>query len=130
MELNINSPGYFATHYGIDDDVYRFCQSAYMHFRDKEYSETLHTIGIVPSAAPREEYDSGKWKEKVTWRCYNSCAAINIRMDFDKYFEADSQGKILLTREMILKAVKKVSAKGKFDYKAFEQEFNRFCEEV
>lgn len=34
MELNINSPAYFKEHYGIDDEVYRFCQRTYMHFKE------------------------------------------------------------------------------------------------
>ena len=53
MELNINSPAYFKEHYGIDD-VYRFCQRAYLHFKDKVYSEILHIIGIAPIVAPKE----------------------------------------------------------------------------
>ena len=31
MELNINSPVYFKDHYGIDDEVYKFCQRAYSY---------------------------------------------------------------------------------------------------
>ena len=65
MELNINSPVYFSQHYGIDDEVYRFCQNAYIFFKDKEYSDILHIIGITPVAAPQELYDAGAWKESV-----------------------------------------------------------------
>ena len=35
MEFNINSPVYFKDHYGIDDEVYKFCQRAYLFFKDK-----------------------------------------------------------------------------------------------
>ena len=124
MELNINSPAYFKEHYGIDDEVYRFCQRAYMFFKDKEYSEVLHIIGIVPVVAPQELYDSGAWKENIKYRCYNSAVAITIRMDFDEYYNADSAKKVLLTKEMILKAVKKVRSKGKFDYEAFKSDLD------
>ena len=34
MELNINSPVYFKDRYGIDDEVYKFCQRAYLFFKD------------------------------------------------------------------------------------------------
>lgn len=54
MELNINSPVYFKDHYGIDDEVYKFCQRAYLFFKDKKYSNTLQIIGIVPIVAPQE----------------------------------------------------------------------------
>lgn len=123
MELNINSPAYFKEHYGIDDEVYRFCQRAYLHFKDKEYSEVLHIIGIAPVVAPKELYDAGKWKEGLTWRCHNSCVAIQIRMDFEAYYNANSEEKVRLTKEMILKAIKKVKSKGKFDYDQFVVDF-------
>ena len=42
MELNINTPAYFNQHYGTDDEVYQFCQNAYMYFKDKEYSGTYN----------------------------------------------------------------------------------------
>ena len=43
MNLNINSPAYFTQQYGVDDDVYRYCQKCYKYFKDKEYSEVLKT---------------------------------------------------------------------------------------
>lgn len=124
MELNINTPAYFNQHYGIDDEVYRFCQNVYMYFKNKEYSDTLHTIGISPVAAPQELYDDGAWKESVQLISNKSVAMISIRMDFEDYYNADSAEKILLTKKMILKAVKKIKSKGKFDYDTFEKDFD------
>ena len=124
MELNINTPAYFNQHYGIDDEMYRFCQNVYIFFKDKEYSDTLHTIGIAPVAAPQELYDDGAWKESVKLISNKSCAIISIRMDFQEYYNADSAGKIILLKKMILKAVKKIKSKGKFDYVAFERDFD------
>lgn len=125
MDLNINSPAYFSDHYGVDDDVYRFCQKAYLFFKEKEYSETLHTIGIMPIVAPQELYDSGAWKESVKLVGNKSCAIIAIRMDFEKYYQANSSEKILQMKDTILKAVKKVKSRGKFDYDRFEEDFNK-----
>lgn len=124
MELNINMPAYFKQHYGIDDEVYRFCQKVQAYFKDKEYSDTLHTIGIAPAAAPRELYDDGAWAESVRLISGKSCAMISIRMDFEEYYRADSAERIRLTKMMILKAVKKIQSKGKFDYDAFERDFD------
>ena len=39
MELNINTSAYFNQYYGADDEVYRFCQNAYMYFKEKEYTK-------------------------------------------------------------------------------------------
>ena len=124
MELNINTPAYFNQYYGADDEVYRFCQNAYMYFKEKEYSDTLHTIGIAPIAAPQELYDDGAWKESVKLISNKSCAIISIRMDFEEYYQADSAKKILLTKKMILKAAAKIKSKGKFDYDQFAADFN------
>ena len=60
MELNINSPVYFKDHYGIDDEVYKFCQRAYLFFKDKKYSNTLQIIGIVPIVKPQEIVEGEK----------------------------------------------------------------------
>ncbi len=43
MELNINAPACFKEHYGMDDEVYKFCRKAYNFFKDREYSDILHT---------------------------------------------------------------------------------------
>ncbi len=123
MELNINTPAYFNQHYGIDDEVYRFCQDVYMYFKDKEYSDTLHTIGITPVAAPQELYDDGAWEESAKLINNKSCAIISIRMNFEEYYSANSTKNFFLTKKMILKAVKKIRSKGKFDYDAFERDF-------
>ena len=125
MELNINSPAYFNQHYGIDDEVCRFCQKAYMYFKDKEYSDTLHTIGIMPSAAPKELYEAGNWKEGIRFLNKNSCAAISIRINFDEYFTASSEQKIEIMKATVLTAVQRVKSKGKFDFESFKADFDK-----
>ena len=92
VELNVNSPAYFTDHYGVDDEVYNFCRRLRENVKEKEYSEVLHTIGIMPIAAPEE------------------------------YYHADSYEKIQIMRETILAAVKKVKTRGKFDYDRFKQD--------
>lgn len=123
MELNINSPAYFKEHYGVDDEVYKFCQKAYLFFKDKEYSEILHTIGIVPVIAPQEIYDKGNWQERIRFLNNKSVVSIVIRMDFERYYNADSMEKLEQTKEMILNAVKRIKSKGKFDYNKFMEDF-------
>lgn len=124
MELNINSPAYFSEHYGIDDDVYRFCRELSRFFANKEYSDTLRTIGIMPIVAPKEIYDTGAWKESVQLISNKSCAIVSIRMDFIEYYNADSSKKILLMKEMILESVKRVKRRSKFDFDSFEKDFD------
>ena len=125
MELNVNSPAYYKDHYGIDDEVYSFFQNAYVFFLNKEYSDTLKTVGIVPIVAPKELYDGGGWKESVRMIDGNSCAIISLRINFEEYHSADSKEKIQLTKELILKGLRKIESKVGFEYEAFEQDLNQ-----
>ena len=119
MELNINSPAYFTQQYGVNERVYWYCKKCHEYFKDKEYSETLRIIGICPQCAPKDLYQQGKWKEKVRLIGNGSCASIDIRIDFDQYYNVTDEGKVIIIRNTIMKAVKKVKAKGEFDYESF-----------
>lgn len=122
MELNINSPVYYKDHYGIDNEVYGFTQRAYLFFKEKEYSNTLKIIGIVPIIAPQEVYAAGNYKERVKFLCGKNVASVEIRMDFDTYHNADSAGKITLTKDMLLTAAKRIKTKVDFDYDKFSDD--------
>lgn len=126
MELNINSPAYFTDHYGIDEEVYKYCQQLHDFFRTREYSESMNIIGITPVIAPKEIYDQGMWKKKVQVVGLGSCAIIDIRMDFDNYYNADSNGKIELIQQMIIRAVRKIKSKGKFDWEKFRDDLLKY----
>ena len=126
MELNINSPAYFTDHYGIDEEVYKYCQQLHDFFRTREYSESMNITGITPVIAPKEIYDQGMWKEKVQVVGLGSCAIIDIRMDFDNYYNADSNGKIELIQQMIIRAVRKIKSKGKFDWEKFRDDLLKY----
>lgn len=126
MELNINSPCYYKDQYGIDDDIYRFCQQLYLFFKDKEYSDILKTVGIVPVLAPAESYERGEWGEKIRMLGNNSVASIFIRMNLEKYVVSDVTEKKQMYKEMIAKALKKVKSKGKFDYEVFCRDLEAF----
>jgi len=126
MELNINSPAYFTDHYGIDEEVYKYCQQLHDFFRTREYSESMNIIGITPVIAPKEIHDQGMWKEKVQVVGLGSCAIIDIRMDFDNYYNADSNGKIELIQQMIIRAVRKIKSKGKFDWEKFRDDLLKY----
>ncbi|MCM1182091.1 MAG: hypothetical protein NC337_01810 [Roseburia sp.] len=130
MELHVNSPAWFTDRYGVDDEVYGFCQKAYLFFRDREYSEILHTIGIMPVVAPQEIYDTGDWRERTRFLDNRSFADIFIRMDFESWYNADSMERVEQTKEMILTAVKRVKTKGKFDYDKFAEDFAMMAETI
>ena len=102
MELNVNSPAYYKDKYGVDDKVYNFFRRAHRFFSDKEYSDTLHIIGVSPIVAPQELYESGKYKESVQLVDNKSCAIIVFRIDFEEYCNADSCQKIKLIHFQVI----------------------------
>lgn len=130
MELNINSPLFFKDKYGIDDDVYIFCQQLHQFFKDKEYSDTLKTVGIIPILAPNESYERGEWKERVSMISGNSVATIYIRMNYEEYIDADESDKKRMYKEMIIGAIKKVKGKGKFDHEIFCKDLEVFTNSI
>lgn len=127
MELNINSPAYFTEKYGIDEAVYDFCRDLRSFFKNKEYSKTLHTIGVLPIIAPQAEYDEGLWAEDIRFLCNNSIASISVRMDFEGYLNAETLERLEMIKSVLLKAVKRISVKRKFDYGKFEADFLYYC---
>lgn len=122
MERNINSPVYYKDRYGIDNAVYRFTQRAHLFFKEKEYSDTLQILGIVPIIAPQEVYAAGNYKERVRFLCGKGVASVEIRVNFDAYHNAGSSGKIVLTKEMLLTAAKRIKTKVDFDYDRFRDD--------
>ena len=127
MELNINSPQYYKEYYGIDDAIYRLCQDSYLFFKNKEYSDTLKIIGIIPIIAPAGTYENGEWKEHVSVISHNSVATVWIRMNLEQYLEADEFERKNMYKDMILKSVKKVKGKGKFDLDAFSKDLEEYA---
>ena len=127
MELNVNSPAYYKDNFGYDDMVYAFFQKAYLYFLDKEYSDTLHIIGITPIVVPNEKYNDDLWKESIRLVNDKQCAIISLHIDYEEYSSADSKKKIFLTKELILKGIKKIKSKVNFDYESFEKDFNDLC---
>lgn len=76
----------------------------------------------MPVVAPKELYEAGQWKESVKLIGGAACTIITITLDFESYYSADSKGKIVLTRDAVLKAVKKIKSKGRFDFGGFEKD--------
>lgn len=118
MELNINSPIYYKDIYGIDDEVYKYCQIVYSNFLDKDYSDTLKTIGIIPIIVPNDLCGK-KYKSKVKFLCNKTVASVEIIIDFDDYCNSDIEGKIAIIKKTILLAVNLIAAKTNFDFEKF-----------
>lgn len=73
MELNINSPSYYTNEHGVEDEIYWMCRELSAFVREKEYSDIIKIIGIVPIIAPKSVIEKGlcktlKMRTKI-WFC-------------------------------------------------------------
>ena len=67
-------------------------------------------------------------KKRLEFIGNGSCASIDIRIDFDQYYNATDEEKVIIIRNTIIRAVKKVKTKGKFDYEMFCQDLQNVTE--
>lgn len=133
MELNVNSPAYYTHNYFIDNEVYRFCQSLYVFMKDKEYSEVLKIIGIIPIVAPEEVLkESSCWKEHIEFRGRNEIATVWVCINFNDYHMGDSETKRILMLDAIMKSVERISKKSsiKFNLNKFKEDMLYFSEKL
>lgn len=118
MGLNINSPAYYTSHYGVVDEVYRMCYDITCGIDITNYTNSFDSIGIIPIIAPVEEIGRGKWKEVKKVLVGSKLAIISLHINYDVYCSADvSQKKELVLRNVFesLMVVKK-RIKNDFNY--------------
>lgn len=129
MELNINSPAYYSKKHGVDDDIYRLCKDISEYVREKNYSDVINIVGIVPIIAPDDILQSGLFKEKKKCEIKYGFASVSLRIDYQKYVENDIEGKKKIIIKNILESIKCIQKRGKIDYKKFEKDILDFCHE-
>lgn len=122
MILNINSPAYYTNVFGVDDAVNDYFKKLPDFFRDKNYGQTVNTIGIVPIIAPKNEIEKGLWKEYCKVDVKYDYASISLQIDYDNYIGANEKGKIELLRDNIDKSINKISRKANINYIAFMED--------
>ena len=127
MVLSINSPSYFSTEYGIDDEVYWMCRSLSRFVEEKNYSNLIHTIGIVPLIAPKEMIDCGKWREYIDGMPKYGVVTVSVQTDFYEYLHAGIRQRKWMIIDNILRSVKKIAKRYKIDYLTFEADVKKFC---
>lgn len=122
MKLNINSSEYYSKVYGVDDEIYWMCRDLSQYVIDKEYSQIIDTVGIVPIIAPKEIIDKGLCNEILKYDLKYNYVHVSKQMDYDEYVAADIIGKKKLIIKNILKSVKAIKTKAKFDYETFRKD--------
>lgn len=127
MELNINSPAYYTKIYGVDDEIYWMCRELAQYMKDKDYSESIKIVGIVPIIAPKEVIEKGLCKEVKKVELKSGFASLSLHVNYAKYVVADIYKKKSMIIDNILKSIKTIKSRAKFDYKRFENDIRIFC---
>lgn len=128
MVLNINSPAYYTNIYGIDDEVYWMCRELSDFVKGKKYSDIIDIVGVVPIIATKDDIDKGLWKEVKKCDLKFRVATVSLQISFDDYIQSDIEKKKSLIIDNIIKSVKVISKKGKFDFNDFKEDIISFCE--
>lgn len=129
MDLNINSPTYYTQIYGVDDEIYWMCRELCKAFKEKQYSDVINIIGIVPIVAPLSEIEKGFCKEHKRCEPKAGFASACLQIDYEEYVKGDISAKKKLIIDNVLKSVKSISKRGKIDYRSFEKDVKMFCAE-
>ena len=130
MELNINSPSYFTSQYGVIDEIYNMCREIRYWVKDKHYSPVVDIVGIVPIIAPKEVIDSGLCKEGKKCETKAGFASICLQIDYETYVNADIEEKKRLIINNVLASVKAIRSRAKIDYDAFSKDIVEYCEQA
>ena len=128
MDLNINSPAYYTQRFGVDDEIYWLCQELSCFVKEKNYSDVITTIGLVPIIAPEEELEKGLWKETKKCETKFGFASVSLQIDYEKYVGANMSEKKALMMKNVVDSVKAIKAKGKIDFNLFKEDMMNFCE--
>ena len=130
MELNINSPSYFTSQYGVIDEIYDMCREIRYWVKDKHYSPVVDIVGIVPIVAPKEVIDSGLCKEQKKCETKAGFASVCLQIDYETYVNADINEKKKLIINNVLASVKAIHSRAKIDFAEFSKDIREYCEQV
>lgn len=128
MDLNINSPAYYTRKFGVEDEIYWFCRELSYFVKEKNYSDIITIIGLVPIIAPKEELDKGLWKENKKCEPKSGFASVSLQIDYEKYVGANMDDKKALIIKNVVDSVKAVKSKGKINFNLFKEDMMHFCE--
>ena len=116
MSLNINSPAYYTSVYGVDDEIYRMCNDISCTIDISKYTSSFDHIGITPIVAPCEEINAGKWKEVKKILVNSKLAIVSLHIDYDIYCNVDINEKKNLILQNIFSSLWVVRKKTTNDF--------------
>ena len=116
MALNINSPAYYTSHYGIVEEIYQMCNNITRAIDISNYTNSLDSIGITPFIVPSVEITSGKWEEVKKILVKSRIAIISLHIDYEVYYAADTNKKKELILQNIFESLMLVHKKLKEDF--------------
>jgi hypothetical protein len=114
--LNINSPAYYTSTYGVIDEVYQMCYKISQNIDLSKYTSCIDSIGITPIIAPDNIIRIGKWKEIKKVLLKSRLAIISLHIDYDTYCNANINEKRNLVLQNVFDSLLVVSKAVKNDF--------------
>lgn len=93
MELNINSPAYCTSQYGVIYDIYFMCREISAYVRERIYSDFVNIIGITPIVAPESVLERGLWREEIRCEIKYGFASVSLHIDYEKFVNGSIEEK-------------------------------------
>lgn len=130
MELNINSPAYYKSQYGVIDDIYFMCREISAYVRERIYSDFVNIIGITPIVAPESVLERGLWREEIRCEIKYGFASVSLHIDYEKFVNGSIEEKKRLIAENILASVKVIQRRAKIDFDEFYRDIMCYCRQT
>lgn len=131
MNLFINSPSYYTREYGVDSEIYAFCNHISRNIDITKYTSSLDTIGVVPIIAPKNVLNELRWKNRTHISLTYRMADISISSDFEAYDRGNLQCKKKIITDNLFESLKIVKKKLRenFDYEEMKKDIETLISE-
>lgn len=129
MKFYIDKPSYYSQHYEVDERVIKMCNDIGEYFSDRDYSEAIKTLGIVPVVAP-DSFLEDKPSIETLNMYTKSIGRVTLfkQIDYEKYLTGSVEERKRLTVKCVLEAVEMIKSKKstKFDVEQFKKDVLSF----
>ena len=128
MKLDIKTPSYYEQHYHIDEEIICMCNHITEYIEDKDFSEIIKMVDVIPVVAPKENLEQGLWREDILFTKSIGRISIFKHIDYNKYINGTVEERKKLTIKCIIESIWMIKKKPrtKFNAKQFEKDLLDF----
>jgi len=132
MSLYINSPSYYTSLYGVDEEIYKMCRLIEKNIDIKKYTSKLDSVGVTPIIVPKEEICDDRWQETKKISLSYRFASISLYIDYSDYISSNvAEKKSLIIKNILdsLLLIKK-RLKNDFNYEEIKNDISTLAKSI